>query len=194
MRHKTCSMLSPEPKLISPPTSCRFFQRADRGASNATSFKVSPTLASLTITLQNTTTVLPIATEAVKDCSSRIEGYTLAIPKTGAPAVLSANSTSVNIVKDSPAYSVISLTFANESPAGHLRLATPATVNFTTRLITATAKVLPGKYFSAGGDALSRHGSMHTRSTSAVQNSQAHLVLGGQQLLWAKQSNPSNLD
>ncbi|KAJ7838793.1 beta-hexosaminidase [Mycena olivaceomarginata] len=45
-------------------------------------------------------------------------------------------------------------TFANEPPAGQLRLASPATVNFTAGLFTAAAKVLPSKYFSTGGDEL----------------------------------------
>ncbi|KAF7293004.1 Beta-hexosaminidase [Mycena indigotica] len=284
----------------------------DRGASDAASFKASPALASLTITLQNTTSVLPIATEAVKDFSSRIEGYTLAIPNTGAPAVLSANSTlglfrglttfaqlwytwngtvysnvaPVNIVKDSPAYpyrgfmldtsrnffpvtdikrtldamswvklnqfhwhitdsqsfplslpdfpelaqkgaysvtqvyspsdvqDIVSYaaargidvlmeidtpghtaiiaashpehiacsqsspwtTFANEPPAGQLRLATPATVNFTTGLITAAAKVLPGKYFSTGGDEL------NTACYTQDAKTQADLKSSGQTL------------
>ncbi|KAJ7626638.1 beta-hexosaminidase [Mycena polygramma] len=45
-------------------------------------------------------------------------------------------------------------TFANEPPAGQLRLASPATVNFTTSLFTAAARVMPSKYFSTGGDEL----------------------------------------
>ncbi|KAJ7465078.1 glycoside hydrolase family 20 protein, partial [Mycena latifolia] len=45
-------------------------------------------------------------------------------------------------------------TFANEPPAGQLRLATPAAINFTANLFTAAAKVLPSKYFSTGGDEL----------------------------------------
>ncbi|KAJ6455070.1 beta-hexosaminidase [Mycena vitilis] len=45
-------------------------------------------------------------------------------------------------------------TFANEPPAGQLRLASPATVNFTASLFTAAAHVMPSKYFSTGGDEL----------------------------------------
>ncbi|KAJ6622729.1 N-acetylhexosaminidase [Mycena sp. CBHHK59/15] len=45
-------------------------------------------------------------------------------------------------------------TFANEPPAGQLRLATPAVVNFTASLFSAVAKVMPSKYFSTGGDEL----------------------------------------
>jgi Glycosyl hydrolase family 20, catalytic domain len=39
-----------------------------------------------------------------------------------------------------------------EPPAGQLRLASPATVNFTANLIKAAAGVFPSKYFSTGGD------------------------------------------
>lgn len=42
--------------------------------------------------------------------------------------------------------------FAAEPPSGQLRLATPATVNFTTNLISAIASKLPGTLFSTGGD------------------------------------------
>ncbi|KAJ7166354.1 glycoside hydrolase family 20 protein [Mycena crocata] len=45
-------------------------------------------------------------------------------------------------------------TFANEPPAGQLRLASPGTVNFSANLFTAAARVLPSKYFSTGGDEL----------------------------------------
>jgi hexosaminidase len=44
--------------------------------------------------------------------------------------------------------------FANEPPAGQLRLASPATANFTANLITAIAKTLPSTLFSTGGDEL----------------------------------------
>jgi hexosaminidase len=45
-------------------------------------------------------------------------------------------------------------TFANEPPAGQLRLATPATANFTRSLISAVASTLPSRFFSTGGDEL----------------------------------------
>ncbi|KIM78434.1 glycoside hydrolase family 20 protein [Piloderma croceum F 1598] len=45
-------------------------------------------------------------------------------------------------------------TFANEPPAGQLRFTNTATVNFTTDLIAAVAKMFPSKYFSTGGDEL----------------------------------------
>ncbi|KJA23996.1 glycoside hydrolase family 20 protein [Hypholoma sublateritium FD-334 SS-4] len=44
--------------------------------------------------------------------------------------------------------------FANEPPAGQLRLASAATTNFTTSLITSIAKTLPSTLFSTGGDEL----------------------------------------
>jgi hexosaminidase len=64
-----------------------------RGSSDADALKAAPALPSLTLTLQNTLPVLPISVEAVKDLANRSEGYTLAIPSDGNPAVLSANST-----------------------------------------------------------------------------------------------------
>ncbi|PPQ70615.1 hypothetical protein CVT25_011981 [Psilocybe cyanescens] len=44
--------------------------------------------------------------------------------------------------------------FANEPPAGQLRLASAATTNFTASLITSIAKTLPSTLFSTGGDEL----------------------------------------
>lgn len=41
-----------------------------------------------------------------------------------------------------------------EPPAGQLRFTNPATVNFTTNLVAAVAKMFPSKYFSTGGDEL----------------------------------------
>lgn len=43
-------------------------------------------------------------------------------------------------------------TYANEPPAGQLRLASPDTVEFTTGLLVNAAKLFPGSYFSTGGD------------------------------------------
>ena len=43
-------------------------------------------------------------------------------------------------------------TYANEPPAGQLRLASPETVKFTTGLLVNAAKLFPGSYFSTGGD------------------------------------------
>ena len=43
-------------------------------------------------------------------------------------------------------------TFANEPPAGQLRLASPATVNFTVGLLSAAAQLFPSTLFSTGGD------------------------------------------
>ncbi|KAF9005518.1 N-acetylhexosaminidase [Cyathus striatus] len=44
--------------------------------------------------------------------------------------------------------------FAAEPPSGQLRLASPATVNFTASMLTAIAKTLPSTLFSTGGDEL----------------------------------------
>jgi hexosaminidase len=42
--------------------------------------------------------------------------------------------------------------YANEPPAGQLRLASPATINFTASLLSAVAKLFPSTLFSTGGD------------------------------------------
>lgn len=42
--------------------------------------------------------------------------------------------------------------FANEPPAGQLRLASAATANFTASLLSAASKLFPSKFFSTGGD------------------------------------------
>jgi hexosaminidase len=47
--------------------------------------------------------------------------------------------------------------FANEPPAGQLRLASPATSNFTAALISSIAKLLPSTMFSTGGDELNQN-------------------------------------
>jgi hexosaminidase len=41
-----------------------------------------------------------------------------------------------------------------EPPAGQLRFTNTATVNFTTDLLAAVARMFPSKYFSTGGDEL----------------------------------------
>ncbi|KAF9266508.1 N-acetylhexosaminidase [Marasmius fiardii PR-910] len=43
-------------------------------------------------------------------------------------------------------------TYANEPPAGQLRLASDATVNFTANLIEAASSLFQSKFFSTGGD------------------------------------------
>lgn len=61
----------------------------------------------------------------------------------------------------SPMVSIYSLLFSScvsdlfsEPPAGQLRFTEAATVNFTTSLLSAAAKMFPSKYFSTGGDEL----------------------------------------
>jgi hexosaminidase len=43
-------------------------------------------------------------------------------------------------------------TFANEPPAGQIRIANPAAVNFTGDMLAAVARTLPSSLFSIGGD------------------------------------------
>src|SRR6267142_2395060 len=43
------------------------------------------------------------------------------------------------------------LTYAHEPPAGQLRLASPATVNFTVGLLSAVAELFPSTLLSTGG-------------------------------------------
>lgn len=43
-------------------------------------------------------------------------------------------------------------TYANEPPAGQLRLTSPETIKFTAGLLTNAAKLFTGSYFSTGGD------------------------------------------
>ncbi|KAH9960970.1 glycoside hydrolase superfamily [Lactifluus volemus] len=43
-------------------------------------------------------------------------------------------------------------TYANEPPAGQLRLASPATIDFTASLLSAAAKLFPSTLFATGGD------------------------------------------
>ena len=43
-------------------------------------------------------------------------------------------------------------TYANEPPAGQLRLASPDTIQFTTGLLVNAAELFSGNYFNTGGD------------------------------------------
>ncbi|KAI0272898.1 N-acetylhexosaminidase [Russula aff. rugulosa BPL654] len=43
-------------------------------------------------------------------------------------------------------------TYANEPPAGQLRLASPETINFTVGLLSSVARLFPSTLFSTGGD------------------------------------------
>ena len=42
--------------------------------------------------------------------------------------------------------------YANEPPAGQLRLTSPATINFTVGLLSAIAELFPSTLFGTGGD------------------------------------------
>jgi len=47
--------------------------------------------------------------------------------------------------------------YANEPPAGQLRLASPAVITFISDVIDAVSSSLPGKYFSTGGDEINTY-------------------------------------
>ncbi|KAI0629989.1 N-acetylhexosaminidase [Trametes polyzona] len=67
-------------------------------------------------------------------------------------------------------------TFANEPPAGQLRLASPATTNFTADLLSAVARMFPSSLFSTGGDEL------NTECYAQDPDTQADLKAGGRTL------------
>ncbi len=64
-----------------------------RGTSDIPTFEFAKALQSLTLRLNEGSTVQSIATEAVADLSERQEGYTMSIPSNGSVATLTANST-----------------------------------------------------------------------------------------------------
>ncbi|KAF5367788.1 hypothetical protein D9615_010509 [Tricholomella constricta] len=66
--------------------------------------------------------------------------------------------------------------FANEPPAGQLRLASAATTNFTAQLISSIAKTLPSSLFSTGGDEL------NTNCYAEDAQTQADLAKSGRTL------------
>lgn len=61
--------------------------------------------------------------------------------------------------------------FANEPPAGQLRLASPATQNFTADLLTAVAHMFPSTLFGTGGDELNTNCYTQDEQTQAELNS-----------------------
>ncbi|KAL0960600.1 hypothetical protein HGRIS_005632 [Hohenbuehelia grisea] len=62
--------------------------------------------------------------------------------------------------------------FANEPPAGQLRLASPSTVNFTASVISAAAAELSSTLFSTGGDELNTNCYTEDTATQADLKSQ----------------------
>jgi len=62
-------------------------------------------------------------------------------------------------------------TYANEPPAGQLRLASTNTTNFTASLLTSVATLFPGPYFSTGGDELNANCYADDQETQASLNS-----------------------
>ncbi|KAI0793023.1 N-acetylhexosaminidase [Irpex lacteus] len=61
--------------------------------------------------------------------------------------------------------------FANEPPAGQLRLASPETTNFTAGLLTAAAKMFPSTLFSTGGDEINANCYTQDEETQKALNS-----------------------
>ncbi|TCD65815.1 N-acetyl-glucosamine-6-phosphate deacetylase [Steccherinum ochraceum] len=61
--------------------------------------------------------------------------------------------------------------FANEPPAGQLRLASPATANFTASLLHAAAHLFPSPFFSTGGDELNANCYDQDAETQQILNS-----------------------
>ncbi|KAI0072037.1 N-acetylhexosaminidase [Panus rudis PR-1116 ss-1] len=58
--------------------------------------------------------------------------------------------------------------FAGEPPAGQLRMASPATANFTAELLSAAAKIFPSSMFSTGGDEINTNCYEHDNQTQAI--------------------------
>jgi hexosaminidase len=67
--------------------------------------------------------------------------------------------------------------YANEPPAGQLRIASPNTVNFTTSLLTSAANLFPGSYFSTGGDEVNTKCYTDDPETQAALNSSGKTLL-----------------
>lgn len=61
-------------------------------------------------------------------------------------------------------------TYANEPPAGQLRLASDATTQFTAKLLSAAAKLSPSTLFSTGGDELNTNCYAADEPTQAALN------------------------
>ncbi|KAJ7652604.1 N-acetylhexosaminidase [Mycena rosella] len=57
--------------------------------------------------------------------------------------------------------------FANEPPAGQLRLASEATVKFTADMLKAAAALFPGQFFSTGGDEINANCYTQDNATQA---------------------------
>jgi hexosaminidase len=67
-------------------------------------------------------------------------------------------------------------TYAGEPPAGQLRIASPATVKFSTDLLSAAAKLFPSKYFSTGGDELNAACYTDDNETQQMLNSSGKTI------------------
>lgn len=58
-----------------------------------------------------------------------------------------------------------------EPPTGQLRIASPATVQFSANLLSAAAKLFPSKYFSTGGDEVNKNCYADDNETQQMLNS-----------------------
>lgn len=67
-------------------------------------------------------------------------------------------------------HTIYSCSPSSEPPAGQLRFAEPATVNFTANLLATVAKSFPSKYFSTGGDELNVNCYTQDNETQATLN------------------------
>jgi hexosaminidase len=63
-----------------------------------------------------------------------------------------------------------------EPPAGQLRIADAATVNFTTNLISAAAKMFQSKYFSTGGDEINANCYLEDSETQRELNTSGQTI------------------
>ncbi|KAI0320943.1 N-acetylhexosaminidase [Amylostereum chailletii] len=69
-------------------------------------------------------------------------------------------------------------TYANEPPAGQLRLASADVANFTAGLLSAAASLFPSKYFSTGGDEINQACYRDDAETQAALNASGQSLFG----------------
>ncbi|KAF5343331.1 hypothetical protein D9758_014190 [Tetrapyrgos nigripes] len=93
---------------------------------------------------------IPTSISIYRPCALSLAAiHPFTIPKTSLIAVLPSTSYPEHIAcpEATPWAS-----FANEPPAGQLRLASQATINFTQQLFDSASTLFTGKFFSSGGD------------------------------------------
>jgi len=67
-------------------------------------------------------------------------------------------------------------TYANEPPAGQLRIASSATTNFTAGLLSSVASMFPSPYMSTGGDEINIPCYTNDTMTQAALNASGHTL------------------